>query len=87
MGGGAGVVFRGWRRDTNCGSVRVVCPVVKDQGGRLLTGIGGDGGTEGWMVLFALRHHSKSRVRSGWLGGLHRLLGLLLLVLSRALLL
>ena len=32
-GSGAAVVFRGWREDTKRGSVGVVCPVVKDEGG------------------------------------------------------
>ena len=44
----------------------------KISGGRLLTGIGGDGGAEGWMVLCALRHHT-SGVRNRWLCGLHGL--------------
>src|ERR1022692_132129 len=88
-GPGAGVVFRGWRRDTNCGSVGVVCPVVKDQGVRLLTGIGGGGGAEGRVVLRSFRHQIIG-VRNLWLGwpvnrrlrGLHGWRGLLLLALG-----
>ena len=43
-GPGAGVVFPGLRRDSDCVSVVPWGPVVKDQGGRLLTRVGGDGG-------------------------------------------
>src|ERR1017187_8954558 len=64
--GGWGCV-RGWRRDTNCGSVGVVCPVVKDQGVRLLTGIGGGGGAEGRVVLRSFRHQIIG-MRNLWLG-------------------
>ena len=65
-GVGAGVVFPGWRRDSGGVTVRVVGLVVKDQGDRLLTAIGGDGGTEDRMVLFALRYHIIG-VRNLWL--------------------
>ena len=80
------VVFVGWQRDTGCGSVGVVCAVVKDQGGRLLTAIGGDGGAEDRMVLGALRHQIGG-LRNQWPGGLYGLLWLhgLLLALGLAL--
>src|ERR1035438_4436283 len=70
--GGPELCFEAGPKDSGRGSVGVVCPVVKDQGGRVLTGIGGDGGAEGWMVLCALRHHI-SGVRNRWLCGLHGL--------------
>src|ERR1017187_6165099 len=55
-GPGAGVVFPGLRRDSDCVSVVPWGPVVKDQGGRLLTRVGGDGGTEDRVVLCTFRH-------------------------------
>src|ERR1022692_4229413 len=53
---GAGVVFPGLRRDSDCVSVVPWGPVVKDQGGRLLTRVGGDGGTEDRVILCTFRH-------------------------------
>jgi len=61
----------GWGRDTKGGSVGVFDPVVKDQGGRTLTGIGVDGGAEDRMGLGGFRHHIGGRVD----GGLGRLFG------------
>ena len=66
---GAGVVFRGWHEDSDRVSVGVVCLVVKDQVGRLLTGVGGDGSAEDWMVLRSLGHHI-GWLRNLWLGRL-----------------
>ena len=51
------VVFGGWCEDSDCVSVVPWDLVVKDQVGRLLTGIGGDGGAEDRVGLRALRHH------------------------------
>src|ERR1035441_1115075 len=53
---GAGVVFPGLRRDSDCVSVVPWGPVVKDQGGRLLTRVGGDGRTDDRVVLCTFRH-------------------------------
>ena len=69
-GGGAAVegVNLSWFGDSGRVSVGVVGGVVKDQGGRLLTGVGGDGSTEDRVGLRALRRH-KIGVRnlgSGW---------------------
>lgn len=71
-------MFRGWYRDSCRGPVGVIGPLVKDQGGRLLTGIGGNGGAEDWMVLGALRHHIRGlrNRRLDGLRGLNRLGGL-----------
>jgi hypothetical protein len=88
-GAGSGVVSRGWCRDSNRVSVVSWGPVVKDQGDRLLTAIGGDGGAEDRMVLCTLRHHIIG-VRNLWLGwrvnrrlhGLHGWCGRLLLALG-----
>ena len=47
----------GWGRDTEGGSVGVFDPVVKDQGGRTLTGIGMDGSAENWVGFGGFRHY------------------------------
>src|ERR1035438_6029958 len=70
---GDAVAWDGWisgrGRDSDCVAVGVVCLVVKDQGGQLLTGVGGDGGAEDGVCFLALRHGVLG-VRSGWFGWL-----------------
>ena len=63
--------FRGQRRDTDCFAGGVVCPIVKDQKGGLLTAIG-----RGVSRMdFGPGRHRIDGVRSGWPGGrIHRLL-------------
>jgi hypothetical protein len=76
----------GWYRDSYRVSVVHWCQVVKDQGGRLLTSVGGDGGTEDRITLRSLRHRiiGGRSLGPGWrvcrrwrgFGGLGRLRGL-----------
>lgn len=66
--------FFGWGGDSDCVSVGGVGEVVKEQGVRLLTGIGRDGGAEGRVDFGGVRSRVAERgggVRlCGWLGWL-----------------
>ena len=67
------VVFCGWSEGSGRVSVGVGCLIVKEQGGRLLTAIGREGGTEDRVGFGALRHHV---IRVGYLRRLHGSRGL-----------
>jgi hypothetical protein len=51
------VHIREWCRDSYCVPAAACNKVVKDQGGRLLTGVGGGGGAGDRMGLGTLRHY------------------------------
>ena len=57
----------GWFGDSDGVSVGVAVRLSKIRGGRLLTGVGGDGSTEDRVGLRALRHHvvGARRLRAG----------------------
>lgn len=74
-------MFLRWCRDSGRLSVVQCGSVVKEQGVELLTAVGGDGGSEGWVGLRACRHHVVE-MRRGGVFGLYGFRGLRLLPLA-----